>query len=193
MLVGNHTSAWDPATFADPTTKAEVLALGGVEIEDCIFDWNGNPHTEAEWIAQLAYLDYANRRGVRTVCSSSTAIGYSGKRDYLLASYLLTKEGFSSVSELNTLADWWSGLAVDLGAPRGPYACLDPAAGFAPSGDCPSAGKVYVRDWERGRVLVNPSATTTETVPLGANMLLGGTAVSQVTLGPQTGVVLQSP
>ena len=62
ILVGNHTSAWDPATFADSKTRDEVLALGGVEIEDCIYDWNGNPHTEVEWIAQLAYLDFQGGR-----------------------------------------------------------------------------------------------------------------------------------
>ncbi|HLY39440.1 MAG TPA: putative glycoside hydrolase [Candidatus Binatia bacterium] len=190
FLIGNHTSAWDPATFADPVTKDEVLALGGVEIEDCIFDWNGNPHTEAEWIAQLAYLDFATRHGVRTVCSSSTEIGRSPQRDYILASYLLSKEGFSSVSELNSLGDWWSGLAADLGAPRGGYTCLDPGQGLAPTTSCPSPGKIYAREWERGRVLVNPSAGATVDVPVGTGFLLAGSPVTHVTLGPQRGVVL---
>ena len=195
ILVGNHTSAWDPATFADSKTRDEVLALGGVEIEDCIYDWNGNPHTETEWIAQLQYLDFANRHGVRTVCSGagSTGIGSTSKRGYLLASYLLSKEGLSSVSELNSLGEWWSGLEADLGAPLGGYACLDPGAGFAPAADCPSRGKVYAREWERGRVLVNPSDAATVTVPLGAELLLDGTRVDSVTLGPHHGAVLVRP
>jgi putative glycosyl hydrolase-like family 15 (GHL15) protein len=193
ILIGNHTSAWDPATFADPLTREEVLALGGVEIEDCVYDWAGNPHTENEWIAQVQYLDFANRHGVRTVCSSPSAIGHAGARDFVLATYLLTKEGFSSVSELNTLDDWWSGLAVDLGAPLGGYACLAPGAGFTPATPCPAPGNVYVREWERGRVLANPSATATVTVPLETDFLLAGNRVRAVTLGPRAGAVLQRP
>jgi hypothetical protein len=195
MLIGNHTSAWDPATFADPITRQEVLALGGVEIEDCIYDWSGQPHTEAEWIAQLQYLAFANGRSIRTVCSGagSLAIGSPDKRDYLLASYLLTKEGSSSVSELNSLGDWWSGLAVDLGAPLGGYTCLDPTAGFAATNACPTAGKVYAREWQRGRVLVNPSGSATVTVPLKAAFLLGASRVTAVTLGPHEGAVLVHP
>ena len=116
-----------------------------------MYDFAGNAHTEREWIAQVEYLDFANHQGVRTVCSSPSAIGRTGERDFLLATYLLTKEGFSSVSELNTLDDWWSGLAVDLGAPTGDYGCLDPAAGFAAAATCPAPGNVYVREWERGQ------------------------------------------
>jgi hypothetical protein len=193
MLVGNHTQAWDPSTFADPITRAEVMALGGVEIEDCVYDWNDQPHTEREWIGQLAYLEFANAHGVRTVCSSSTAIGHANQREYLLASYLLTKRAFSSISELNTLDDWWSGLETDLGGPSGHFTCLDPGAGFAPSADCPSAGKVYVREWEKGRVVVNPSGSATVTVPLGGEFVRNGTRVWQVTLAPHQGAVLVKP
>jgi len=124
------------------------------------------------------------------VCSSSTAIGRSPQRDYILASYLLTKEGFSSVSELNSLGDWWSGLGADLGAPLGGYTCLDPGQGLAPTTSCPSRGKIYAREWERGRVLVNPSASATVDVPVEAGFLLAGSPVGHVTLGPQHGVVL---
>jgi hypothetical protein len=194
MLVGNHTQAWQPSTFADPTTQAEVLALGGVEIEDCVYDLAGIPHAETDWVAQLVYLGYANQHGVRTVChGGGGAIGDPTKRDYLLASYLLTKEALSDVSELNTVGDWWSGLAVDLGAPQGGYACLDPDAGFAPAAACPTTGKIYVRDWERGRVLVNPSADATVTVPLESGFVLAGNPVRSVTLGPHDGVVLERP
>jgi hypothetical protein len=42
-------------------------------------------------------------------------------------------------------------------------------------------------------VLVNPTAGTTVTVPLGTTMLREGTAVTSVTLPPGSGVVLLKP
>ena len=193
IVVGNHTQAWEPDTFADPITKAEVTALGGVEIEDCVYDWSDRPHSEANWIAQLQYFDFANRHGVRTVCQGRSATGNPSRRTYVLASYLLTKEGFSSISELNSLSDWWSGLETDLGAPRGGFTCLDPAVGLAPAADCPSRGKIYARDWDRGFVLVNPSDGATVTVPLSEDFLDGNNRVRSVTLGPHSGIVLRRP
>ena len=82
---------------------------------------------------------------------------------------------------------------MDLGAPTGDYGCLDPAAGFAAAATCPAPGNVYVREWERGRVLANPSATATLTVPLETDFLLAGRRVTAVTLGPRGGAVLQRP
>src|SRR5262249_9116351 len=129
--------------------------------------------------------------GVRTICNGSSGrIVDPQSRLYLLASYLLTKEGFSNVAELNTLSAWWDGFTTDLGAPRGPYTCLDPGAGFAPSTPCPSTGKIYVREWDLGRVLVNPTSGLTATVPLDEEMRLDGRLVRSVTLRPRSGVVL---
>jgi hypothetical protein len=194
ILVGNHSSAWDPSTFADPVVQQEILTMHGVEVEDCVFDWNGNRQNEGSWIAQLKYLDYANQHGVRTICNGPAGtIGDAKKRTYVLASYLLTKEGFSSVAEINSVSTWWNGLATDLGAPVGRYYCLDPAAGLARTASCPATGKVYARDWARGRVLVNPTAGTTVTVRLGETLLNQGTSVTSVTLAPGSGVVLVRP
>ncbi|HZP39996.1 MAG TPA: putative glycoside hydrolase [Candidatus Binatia bacterium] len=195
LFVGNHSQAWQPDTFSDPIVQNEVLTMDGVEIEDCVYNYDGTPHTEAEWIAQLRYLDFANRHGVRTLCSGSTsgAIGDPSKRMFMLATYLLTKEGFSLISELNTLSDWWPDLAMDLGQPSGGYVCLDPGAGFAPTSSCPSTGKVYRRAWQKGLALANPTPSSTFTVPLGGTYLNHGTPVTSVTLGPRSGVVLTKP
>jgi len=194
ILVGNHTSSWDPATFADPTIQQEITAMHGVEIEDCVYDFSGNRHTEANWIGQLRYLDYANRRGVRTVCNGpSGSIGDPNKRGYILASYLLTKEGFSDIAEINNVGNWWSGLDVDLGSPSSGFYCLDPANGLAVTSNCPSTGKIYVRDWQRGRVFVNPTSGTTATIQLGETLRNGSSSVTSVTLGPGSGVVLTRP
>ena len=168
--------------------------MDGVEMEDCVYDWNGNRQSETSWIAQLRYLDFANQARVRTICSGPAGtIGDATKRWYILASYLLTKEGFSSVAEINSINTWWSGLDANLGAPLGRFYCMDPAAGLARTTTCPSTGKIYGRDWERGRVLVNPTSATTVTVPLGTTLLWQGTAVTSVTLAPGSGVVLTKP
>ena len=193
ILIGNHTSAWDPATFADPVTQQEILTMHGVEMEDCVYDWNANRQNEASWLAQLAYLDYANQHGVRSICSGPAGtIGNTTDRWYILASYLLTKEGFSSVAEINSVSTWWSGLDYQLGAPLGRFYCLDPAAGLAKTGSCPSTGKIFVRDWQNGRVLVNPTAATTVTVPLGTTMTdPNGARVTSVMLAPGSGTALR--
>jgi putative glycosyl hydrolase-like family 15 (GHL15) protein len=194
IIVGNHSSAWDPATFADPVVQAQVTTMHGVELEDCVYTFSGTRHTETNWIAQLRYLDYANQHGVRSICSGPDGtIGNTTDRWYILASYLLTKEGFSSVAEINTVGTWWEGLDYQLGAPLGRFYCLDPAAGLARTTSCPSTGKIYGRDWEHGRALVNPTSSTSVHVSLGATLLLRGTPVTAVDLAPGSGVVLVRP
>ncbi len=194
LIFGNHSNAWEADTFSDPVIQQQITTMHGVEVEDCVFGYDGSPHSETDWIAQLQYLDYANRHGVHTICNgSSGTIDDSSTRPFLLASYLLTKEGFSNIAELNTLGSWWDGYNTDLGAPLGPYTCLDPNAGFSTTSDCPSTGKVYARNWERGLVLANPSASTTVTVPLDQSLLLNGQQVRSVTLGPRSGVTLLQP
>jgi len=165
--------------------------MNGVRIENCVFDWDGSPLSERRWIGQLQYLDFANRNAVATQCQGVRGtIADPAKRDFILATSLLVKEGFSGIAELNHVSNWWGSLDVDLGAPRGAYACLDPGAGLAPSADCPSEGKVYSRDWDHGRVLVNPSADATVTVPLGETLVANGDAVTSVTLEPRSGAIL---
>jgi hypothetical protein len=194
IFVGNQSSAWDAATFADPLIQEQIKTMHGVRIEDCIYDFNGNALSESNWIAQLRYLDFANRHGVFSQCQGvGGSLRDGSKRSFLLTSYLLTKEGFSDVDELNTVGDWWSDLATDLGMPQGGYACLDPNAGYARTGTCPATGNVYVREWAKGRVLVNPSPSSTRTVPLGGTFLLRGSPVTQVTLGPRSGAILLRP
>jgi len=191
LLIGNHVGSWDTPVFSDPVIQEEVKTMHGTEIEDCVYTFGGTPHPESKWLAQLAYLDFANRHGTRTICNGyGGSIGNADRRTYMLASYLLTKEGFSSLSELNRVSQWWSELEIDLGAPRGRFTCLDPSNGLAPTADCPSSGKIYQREWDKGRVLVNPTDARTVTVPLGGTFLRGGSTVTSVTLRPHSGVVL---
>jgi hypothetical protein len=194
ILIGNYGSAWEPDTMADPVVQQQIVAMHGVEIEDCVYTFSGTPHSETTWINQLTYLDFANRHGVLTQCRGGNGtISDPTKRDYILASYLLTKEGFSNVAQLNNLSAWWPGLETDLGDPVGGFTCLDPAASLAPTANCPSIGKIYAREWEHGRVLANPTGGITTTVALGETMLLNGQPVTSVTLKPKSGVVLVRP
>ncbi len=171
--------------------QKQILAMHGLEIEDCVYTFDGGPHSEANWTAQLRYLDFANHHGVLTQCRGGDgAIGSPAKREYVLASYLLTKEGLSNVGQLNQLGNWWNQLDLDLGTPHGGFSCLDPTRGFAPARTCPAPGNVYVRDWQHGRVLVNPSDGATVTVPLNGTFMHAGARVTAVTLPPHSGMVL---
>jgi hypothetical protein len=192
ILIGNHADGW--VQFGDPVVQQMITAMHGVRIENCVFNWDTTPLSETRWISQLNYFAFANQHGVITQCQGvGGTINGSGTRDYVLATALLTKEGYSGIAELNRVSAWWSNLDIDLGAPRGGYVCLDPAAGLAVTSSCPTTGKIYSRDWQRGRVLVNPSATATVTVPLGETLLLYGSPVSSVTLAPHSGAVLARP
>lgn len=194
MLIGNHAGAWEAETFADPVIQQQVVAMHGVRVEPCVFDYDGRPQSEPRWIAQLAYLAFANQHGVLTQCQGiHGTIEDPATRDYVLATALLTARGRSGIAELNDVTAWWPTLELDLGAPRGELACLDPRAGLRLATTCPSPGTLYAREWENGRVLVNPGATATITVPLGATFLLDGAPVTTVTMRPHSGAVLVRP
>jgi len=191
LVVGNHSSAW--RSFEDdPVLRDQVVALHGVELEDFAYTFSGNPQPEADWLRQLRYLDFANGRGVLTwAVGGKGALMDPGKREYVLASYLLTRRGRSAVGELNALKTWWPALGRDLGAPRGGFYCLDPGAAFARAEPCPASGRVFARDFERARVVVNPGDAARR-VPLGELFagVDGDRVADPLPLGPHAGRVL---
>jgi hypothetical protein len=188
IVIGNHTQTWQPDVFADPVQREAITTMDAVEIEDCVFSYGGSrAYSENEVLAQLAYLDFANRNGVMTICRAFT----TSAREYPLAFYLLTKEAMSQIAQLNGAGQWKPDMTTDLGAPAGRFYCLDPGNGYQRTSDCPSAGKVLGRDWTNGRVLVNASVSATRTVPLGGTFRRNGSSVTSVTLGPRSGAVLQ--
>jgi hypothetical protein len=96
------------------------------------------------------------------------------------------------VGDLNAVQTWWPALATDLGAPQGDFHCLDPAREWAASGPCPAPGRVFVRDFARARVLVNPGDAA-RSVPLGGQVfraLDGGPVADPLSLGAHRGRVL---
>ena len=191
LLLVNHSSAW--RSFEDePLLRDQVQAVDGVEIEDFAYTFSGTPHSEADWMRQLRYLVFANAHGVLTwVEGGNGAFMEPAKREYVLASYLLTRAGRSVVGDLNAVKTWWPALTTDPGEPAGDFYCLDPARDFARADSCPAAGRVYRRDFAHARVLVNPSDSAVR-VPLGGayHDLDGREAVDPLPLAPHAGRVL---
>ena len=192
LALGNHSAAWQ-AFDDDPVIRDQILAMDGVEIEDFAYDFGGKPYAEADWLRQLRYLDFANRHDVFTWARGGNgALMEPPKREYVLASYLLTRRGRSVVGDLNALKTWWPPLATDLGAPGGDFYCMDPAAGFARTDACPAPGRVFARDFARARVLVNPGDVERR-IPLGGpgGRGLDGAAVADpLLLAPRSGRVI---
>jgi hypothetical protein len=189
LLIANHGSAW--RSFEDdPVLRDQLLAVHGIEVEDFVYTFGGAPHPEEDWLRQLRYLDFANRRGLLTIArGGKEALMLPEKREYVLASYLLTRRGRSVVGDVNAVRRWWPALATDLGAAAGDFHCLD--AGGARATPCPAPGRVVVRDFARGRVLVNPSgAPRSVGIELGLVTLGGQPAASPLSLPPQSGRVL---
>jgi hypothetical protein len=192
LLIGNHGSAW--RTFADePVLREQVLAMHGVQVEDFAYTFGGAPQPEADWLRQIAYLDFAGRHGVLTWAHGGKgALMDPDRREYVLASYLIARRGDAVVGDLNAARTWWPALATDLGAAKADFVCLDPGAGFAPGAPCPAPGRVFARDFAHARVLVNPT-TRPLRVPLGGDgwrSLDGQPAPDPLRLPGQSGRIL---
>jgi hypothetical protein len=194
IVIGNHGGAWR-SFEEEPVLRDQVVALHGVQIEDFAYTWRGEPQPEADWLRQLRYLDFANRAGVLTYAHGvGGAFMEPARREYVLASYLLTRRGRSVVGDLNAAKTWWPALATDVGTASGDFYCLDPQRDFARGEPCPTAGRVLGRDFTRARVVVNPGETA-RTVPLGAAFAgLDGAAVTDpLPLPAHSGRVLVRP
>ena len=184
-LLANHGGAWNDIadgshTFADPLIQQQVLAVDGVQLEDCVVSMGGTPYGETAWVDQLRYRAFAAANGKRVLCEGyGGVLGDATKRAYLLASALLTG---AEVGQLNTLGAYVSDYDAALGAPVGAVECID--SGGTVASPCPGAGMAYRRRFTAGAVAVNPT-TTPRTVPLGQITSCG----AAVTLAPQTGRV----
>lgn len=141
--------------------------------------------TVAEWKAHVDMLVDAGSLGGRlVVVTKAWNTGTAAQKDELhkfaLATFLLGNDGSSRFSFQYEEGDnpaaghpWWN---TRLGAPTGGYTA--------------KSNGVYQRNFERGRVLVNPTTNTVK-VSLGATFTaLGGARVTSLTLAPHSGEVL---
>lgn len=109
LLYGNHGGAWNDNadgshTFQDPFIKAQVLAMDGVQLEDCVFKMDGTPYNMTAWLDQVRYMQFAVQAGKTVLCE-----GYGGvlndqtKRQYIISTAFLVG---AQVGQLNNIADW---------------------------------------------------------------------------------------
>ncbi|MBU2601257.1 MAG: hypothetical protein KKA32_03725 [Actinobacteria bacterium] len=134
------------------------------------------------WRNQLLEVEASERLGKISFFVSHAAVGDTRSETYAYATYLLAAGGVSlyhhesgSNAGYGTPA-WSNEWARDLGAPLGKYS-------LRPDG-------VYVRDFARALVLVNPSKSTTRTVPVSGVTDNLGVALTSVTLAPNTASIL---
>ena len=142
--------------------------------------------TVAKWLDDVNMIAAAESGGHSVAVTvklwgSPTAAQVSSWHTFSLASFLLATSGLSyySFSTGNLPGDLAGNSTlerINIGTPLSVYG--------------PLAG-VYGRKFSAGMVLVNPSATTSVAIPLGANYTtLGGALVTSIRLKPHTGIIL---
>ncbi len=190
LIVGGY--AWRDGT-AYAALKTEALDIGAIVDGVHVTEYVRTPisrtnefKTEAAWkrdVDMLTELSKDNRIVLLTTRIDGADAGDDLTRQWLtysVASYLLGKNGARTYFEFATgsaasASD--SALSAPVGAPIGDYVKLD-------SG-------IYSRKFERGLVLVNPSADSKKTALEPGYRTLSGTAVDvSVTLSPRTGLIL---
>jgi hypothetical protein len=124
----------------------------------------------------LGVIDWLHARG-RGVWLDAEATSNTA-REYGLAAYLLTTTGIDYIGNTPGAEwdHWWPGYDLDLGAPLGPR----------------TYRRVFQREFQGGRVLVNQPGSRAVTVELGGRFLrVNGESVKRVTLGAGHGAVLR--
>ncbi len=204
-ILGNHGGSCVADFASDDAPRRQLMNMDGSAIENCVYDfWDAGcgcnrPLPESVYIDQLRYLSFANHAGKQTECIVQHGGVDTDHRSYGLASYLLTKERYSVIGELNHVSEYWNGppggsrgLDTELGAPTGDFYCIDPGNGFAHrangSSGCPGSGMLYGRDFTAGRVLTNPTSDD-YSIDLGGTYSCDGVSTTRVSLAPKSGAV----
>jgi len=189
-------------TTRDATTYA---AADGLMIEGFAIEADESPYPLEDWQLQMNRVLGAVGRG-QAILAQSYALGHQ-ERLFGLGSYLLVKGSRTFLTfEGGSEPEWWPEYDVPIGAP---IETPDAVGDLDPNGD-----DVYVRRFENGMVLVNPTSPwdgtgVTRTVDLGGSFHLvhtsgggalppsgvpGGTltfeTVTSVTLPPYSAAVV---
>jgi hypothetical protein len=126
--------------------------LDGAMLENFAVDWQGYFSRE-DWEKQMSLISTTQDMGKTALLVSQGAQDDISRQEFSFASYLLIANGQSSFRYANhsayTEVWWYSNYEVDLGAPLGNMR--------------QEAGQ-WVRDFEHGQVIVNPSNHTAEIV-----------------------------
>ncbi len=174
----------------------------GVMIEGCAQPSSGGSYAPEDWVLQANRVIGLVRLGRIVICQAYPDPGDVRMRMFVLGTSLLWQGAHTFLNlEIGMDPEWFPEYGIDLGAPVGPLPST--VAGFRHGG-------VYVRRFERGRVVVNPTESThTVTLPgtmfrvvphgggfvppsgtLPATWKLSYAPVDSVTLGPRDAVVL---
>ncbi len=125
--------------------------LDGIMIEAFAVDWSDGYVITPEWEAQVSVTQWALNQGKTVLLVSQGYQEDAERQEFAYASYLLVNNSnaFFRYSNSDNYNDLWSyaNYSLDLGLPLGPLY---------------RDGLTYKRDFERGTVSVNPTASSAE-------------------------------
>lgn len=191
LVYGNNLG--DGTSYADPAGPTSQLfaSVDGAQSEGFVRVGRSplTPYpTQAEWKADVDMVVDTAAHGWRLLTTTKVwAPGSQAEKDawhkFALASFLVGAEGgarfyftYDEASEPTTYSPWWD---TDLGVPSSSY--------------MRRADGVYLREFARGRVYVNPTRRTRTIELRGTFTTLTGQRVTSLTLGPSSAEVLTGP
>jgi hypothetical protein len=165
-----------------PATYNDWLQFVDGALDEMFLKWGRSVgegyQTEAAWNTQIAAAKYATGLGKSYLAFTQSAAGDAQAARYGYASLLLATQGdasFAMTPDYGT-ETWFPEYDYDLGRPL--------------AGESRDQNGVHRRPFERGLVLVNPTASTL-TANLGATYSGSGlTNATTTTMPPHTGLIL---
>lgn len=181
ILIGNggaHFGREGWAHFED--YKAVLAELDGGMAESFVIPWDGKYPSESEWVKEVEWIRWHTSQSKWSMFWAVGAETSGRDPTYILGTYLLGVTDFSKTT-IKIISSWFSiiedWLSVDYGYIMEEY---HKRAGTP----------IYERDFTHAKVLVNPTYESYE-VSLNENYTtLDGEIVSQIVLGPHTGMIL---
>lgn len=144
LLYANIISVYDPAVWF-----RYMQYLDGAMLENFAVGWNEDYKDVSDWEAQLEIVEKTQAMGKEIILVAQGAEFDHQRETFALASYLLVNNGKAYFRYSNDLAynqNWmYDNYFLALGLPLGPRYLLD---------------DTWVRDFEKGRVMVNPALNT---------------------------------
>ncbi|MHB9114020.1 MAG: putative glycoside hydrolase [Thermoleophilia bacterium] len=180
LVIGNLVDhLWFPGLFADWLKVSDGL-MDEQFVHAGESTTTGYKSIEDWWKLQLDEVTVAEQMGKRALfISHGAATDYEtmlfGYGSYMLAAGGNGRYYHELGGSLNT-ATWFDLWARDLGAAQGSYTV--------------GSDGLYSRNFAGGKVIVNPSKSSTRTVSVSGYVNEGGTAVNSVTLAPHRAVFL---
>ncbi|MHB1342842.1 MAG: putative glycoside hydrolase [Thermoleophilia bacterium] len=180
LVIGNLVDhLWFPGLFADWLKVSDGL-MDEQFVHVGESTTTGYKSIEDWWKLQLDEVTVAEQMGKRALFISHGATTDYETMLFGYGSYMLAAGGngryYHELGGSLSTATWFDLWARDLGAAQGSYTV--------------GSDGLYSRNFAGGKVIVNPSKSTTRTVSVSGYVNEGGTAVNSVTLAPHRAVFL---